>query len=225
MIARLSEAGGRVWRPPAAALAAWLAIYAAVMLWSGIEPKDRMTWYLEVAPAWIALVLMGVTLRRFPLTPLVYVLILMHCIILMIGGHYTYAEVPWFATLGDWLGWHRNNYDKLGHFAQGFVPALAAREVMIRTRAVARPWLWLMVVSFCLAVSAAYELIEWAVALVSGAAAEAFLGTQGYVWDTQTDMFMALVGAVSALFFMGGWHDTQLARYAGIRNPDNRAPI
>lgn len=213
------NSGHTVWRPPAAAVATWLAVFAAVMTWSAIAPKDRMTWVLEVVPAWIALALLALTLRRFPLTPLVYVLILLHCAILMVGGHYTYAEVPWFATLGDWLGWQRNNYDKLGHFAQGFVPALAAREVLIRFHAVARPWLAAMVVSFCLAVSAAYELIEWAVALVSGEAAEAFLGTQGFVWDTQTDMFMALVGAVCALLFMAGWHDRQLERYIGVANP------
>lgn len=204
------------WRPSPTAVAVWLTIFGGVMFWSGVAPKDRLTWYLEVAPAWIALIVMGLSWRRFPLTPLVYALILLHCIILMIGGHYTYAEVPWFATLGDWLGWQRNNYDKLGHFAQGFVPALVAREVMIRLRAVARPWLGLMVVCFCLAVSAAYELVEWAVALVSGEAADAFLGTQGFVWDTQTDMFAALVGALAAVCCMGGWHDRQLLRYLGV---------
>jgi len=216
----LSQA--RVWSPPKTALIVWLSVFACAMIWSGIAPKDRMTWYLEVAPAWVALLLLSVTFRRFPLTPLVYVLLLLHCLILMVGGHYTYAEVPWFATLGDWLGWHRNNYDKLGHFAQGFVPALVAREVMIRLRIVARPWLAPMVVCFCLAVSAAYELIEWIVALISGAAAEAFLGTQGDVWDTQTDMFMALVGATVALLFAANWHDRQLERYIGLAHEDSR---
>jgi putative membrane protein len=211
--AKSDRSTGPAWRPPLVASLVWVAVYVIVMVWSGIGPKDRFTWILEVSPAWIAALLLGLSLYRFPLTPLVYVLILIHCIILMVGGHYTYAEVPWFDTLSEQFGWQRNNYDKLGHFAQGFVPALAAREIMLRLRIVARPWLGVMVVCLCLAVSAGYELTEWAVAVLSKEAAEAFLGTQGYVWDTQTDMFMALLGAVAALALFGSWHDRQLEKY------------
>jgi len=193
--------------------AAWLAIYFGVLAWSAIDPKDGLTWFLEVFPALIALAVLAATRRRFPLTPLAYGLILVHAIILMVGGHYTYAEVP----LGDWmkalLATDRNDYDKLGHFAQGFVPAIVAREILIR-KAVIRGAAWrnFFIVCFCLAVSAFYELIEWWVALTSDQAAEAFLGTQGYVWDTQSDMATALLGAVAALALLGRWHDRQLRR-------------
>lgn len=190
--------------------ALWLCLYFTVLLWSAINPKDYPTWILEVAPALIALLLMGLTQRRFPLTRLAYILILIHSIILMIGGHYTYAEVPFF---GDLFGATRNNYDKLGHFAQGFVPALVARELLIRLKVInGRRWLQLVIICICLAVSAFYELIEWWVALLSGEAAEAFLGTQGYVWDTQSDMGWALIGAIFALLFLSRWHDRQLTR-------------
>jgi len=188
----------------------WLAIFFAVLVWSGYAPKDRLTWILEVAPAIVGFVVLAVTYRSFRLTPLLYWLILIHMIILMIGGHYTYAEVPFFDHL---FGSTRNNYDKLGHFAQGFVPALIAREVIIRLKIISkRGWMNFFILCFALALSAFYELIEWWVALVSGQAAEAFLGTQGYVWDTQSDMMFALIGAVTALLFVSGWHDRQLER-------------
>ncbi len=188
----------------------WLVIFFAVLVWSGYEPKDRLTWVLEVAPAIVGFVVLAVTYRSFRLTPLLYWLILIHMIILMIGGHYTYAEVPFFDHL---FGSTRNNYDKLGHFAQGFVPALIAREVIIRLKIIPkRGWMNFFILCFALALSAFYELIEWWVALVSGQAAEAFLGTQGYVWDTQSDMMFALIGAVTALLFVSGWHDRQLKR-------------
>lgn len=155
-------------------------------------------------------------LSAFSLTPLVYGLILVHAIILMVGGHYTYAEVPLFDTLGDRFGWQRNNYDKLGHLAQGFIPAIIAREVLIRRAVFARPrWLAFFVVCFCLALSAFYELIEWWVALLSAQAADAFLGTQGYVWDTQSDMAWALVGALAALVLLRPVHDRQLRALGG----------
>jgi putative membrane protein len=190
---------------------AWIVAFAAVLLWSGLEPKDRVTWMLEVAPAVAAAVILFATRRRFPLTRLAYVLILVHCIILMVGGHYTYAEVPagdWFRELFDPP---RNNYDKLGHFAQGFVPAIVAREVTIRLDVFnGAAWRNVFIVSFCLGVSAFYELVEWWVALLSDEAADAFLGTQGYVWDTQSDMFLALIGAVLALLLLGRLHDRQL---------------
>lgn len=154
------------------------------------------------------------TYKRFPLTPLLYILILIHCIILMVGGHYTYAEVPLFDYLRESLGFDRNNYDKLGHFAQGFVPAMIAREIVIR-REVIRGVAWqnFFIVCCCLAISAFYELIEWWVALLSEEAAESFLGTQGYFWDTQSDMGFALLGAISALLLMRRLHDSQLRRF------------
>jgi len=166
---------------------------------------------MEVIPALVGLVILVATRERFPLTSLCYFLILVHAIILMVGGHYTYAEVP----IGDWLqeftGGERNNYDKLGHLAQGFIPAIIAREVMIRNRVVAvRGWLGILVVSMVLAFSAFYELIEWWAALLSAEAAESFLGTQGYVWDTQSDMLWALCGAVLSLFLLSGLHDRQI---------------
>ena len=192
-------------------MAAWLTIFFLVLAWSGWNPHDYPTWWLEVTPALIALVVMAVTRRRFPLTTLAYLLILAHAIILMVGGHYTYAEVPAGDWVRDWLGGDRNNYDKLGHLAQGFVPAIVAREVFLRLGVIARHgWLSLITVSFCLAVSALYELIEWWVALISGEAADSFLGTQGYVWDTQSDMFLAMVGAILALLLLGRLHDRQI---------------
>jgi putative membrane protein len=193
----------------------WLVIFFAVLIWSVIRPYDLPTWILEVTPALIGLAVLGITRRRFPLTTLSYVLILIFSIILMVGGHYTYARVPLFDTFSTWFGWGRNNYDKLGHFAQGFVPAIIAREILLRLAVVnGRGWLNLFVLSLCLAISALYELVEWSVAMVSGEAAAAFLGTQGYVWDTQSDMAMALVGAIAALLLLGRVHDRQLARLA-----------
>ena len=194
--------------------AGWIAIFAGFLLWSGIEPKDMVTWMLEVVPAVVAAIILFATRNRFPLTRLAYVLILVHCIILMIGGHYTSAEVPagdWFSGLFDPP---RNNYDKLGHLAQGFIPAIVTREVTIRLGVFnGAAWRNFFIVCFCLAVSALYELIEWWVALLSDEAAESFLGTQGYVWDTQSDMFFALLGAVLALLLLGRLHDRQLAEY------------
>ena len=193
---------------------AWIAIFTSVLIWSGIGPHDYPTWLLEVAPAIIAAALLWFTRERFPLTKLAYILILIHCIILMIGGHYTYALVP----LGDWVreafDQTRNNYDKLGHFAQGFIPAIVAREILIRNRVVNYPgWRDFLIVCVVLAISALYELIEWWVALLSEEAADSFLGTQGYIWDTQSDMFFALVGAVLALVLLSRLHDRQLEPY------------
>lgn len=189
----------------------WIAIFVAVLAWSAVAPKDFLTWCLEVFPAVAGAAVLWFTRERFPLTPLVYVLILIHCVILMVGGHYTYAEVP----LGDWvrvaLDGTRNNYDKLGHLAQGFVPAMIARELVIRLDVFnSTRWRNFFIVSFCLGFSAFYELIEWWVALLSGEDAEAFLGTQGYVWDTQSDMGLALFGAIAALVLLGKLHDRQL---------------
>lgn len=194
----------------------WLALFFGVLLWSGIAPKDRFTWLLEVTPALIAVVLLAVTRRRFPLTPLAYALILLHAVVLMVGGHYTYAEVPLFDRLAEVFSWERNNYDKVGHFAQGFIPAIIAREVLVRLQVVrGRRWLAFLVVSICLAVSAVYELFEWGTAALTGEAAEAFLGTQGYAWDTQSDMLFALIGAAFALVLLSKVHDRQLAAMRG----------
>lgn len=196
----------------------WLLVFTAVLIWSAINPADYFTWLLEVLPAIIGLLVLLATRKSFPLTPLVYVLILVHCIILMVGGHYTYAEVPLFDWIRDSFGLARNNYDKLGHFAQGFIPAMVAREILVRKQVVlVRSWLAFLVVCFCLAFSAFYELIEWAVAVAAGGSSEAFLGTQGYVWDTQSDMGFALIGAVSALLLLGRLHDRQLRKAGYIR--------
>ena len=189
----------------------WLVVFFSVLVWSAIEPADRLTWWMEVIPALVGLVIMAFTRHRFPLTALVYSLILIHAIILMVGGHFTYAEVP----VGDWLrdltGGDRNNYDKLGHLAQGFIPAMITREIMIRNKVVAtKGWLTFLVLCVVLAFSAFYELIEWWAALVSSEAAESFLGTQGYVWDTQSDMLWALCGAILALLTLSKLHDRQI---------------
>lgn len=189
----------------------WLLAYFSVLVWSAIAPKDRFTWFLEVVPALIGLVLLVLTRQSFRLTPLLYVLLLIHCIVLMVGGHYTYAEVPLFDHLKHWLTLERNNYDKLAHFIQGFVPAILAREILIRKQVVSsNAWRNLFIVSICLAVSALYELIEWQVAVATGESAEAFLGTQGYMWDTQSDMALALIGAICALLTLSRWHNRQL---------------
>lgn len=191
---------------------AWLAVFLLVLGWSAYHPADGFTWLLEVIPALLGLAVLLYTRRSFPLTPLAYLLVLAHCIILMVGGHYTYAEVPLFDWLGELFGWSRNNYDKVGHLAQGFVPALLAREILLRKAVVTgRGWLNFLVVCFCLALSAVYEMLEWWVALLSEEAADAFLGTQGYVWDTQSDMGWALLGAVLSLLLLVRLHDRQLA--------------
>ena len=187
---------------------AWLSLFFGVLIWSGINPKDQFTWLLEVIPAVIGLALIASTYKYFKLTSLLYFFILVHCIVLMMGGHYTYAEVPLFDNL---FGSERNNYDKVGHFFQGFVPALLAREILLRKQVVnGRGWLTLFVISVSLAFSAFYELIEWWVAVLTGENAEAFLGTQGYVWDTQSDMALALFGAICSLLLLSKLHDTQL---------------
>lgn len=191
----------------------WLGIFFTALLWSGIDPKDYPTWMLEVAPAVIALIVLAKTREKFRLTDLAYNLILVHSLILMVGAHYTYAEVPLFDWLKDAFNLERNNYDKVGHLAQGFIPAIIAREVLIRNHVLLNlKWLNFFIVCICLAISAVYELIEWCVALLSSEAAEAFLGTQGYIWDTQSDMAFALLGAVLALALLSDLHDRHIAR-------------
>jgi putative membrane protein len=189
-----------------------LASLAAILLWSGIGPKERGTWWLEVAPVLIGIPILAATYLRFPLTRLAYVLIWLHAIILMVGGHYTYAEVPLFHWIRDVFGFARNHYDRVGHFAQGFVPAILAREVLLRTSPL-RPggWLFFLVCCVCLAISALYELVEWWAALLTAPeTGTAFLGTQGDVWDTQWDMFLALVGSVAAQATLSRLHQRQL---------------
>lgn len=184
-----------------------------VLALSAVAPHDYPTWVLEVLPIFVALPLLVLTGRSFPLTPLLYWLIFGHAVLLMVGGHYTYARVPAGFWVQDWFGFTRNHYDRLGHFMQGFEPAILAREILLRKQVVARGrWLVTFVISITLAFSAFYELIEWFVALVSAEAADSFLGTQGDVWDTQWDMFMCLVGSITALVVLPRWHDGQLAR-------------
>ena len=191
----------------------WLFIYFAVFIWSFLNPKDLFTWFLEVLPAIIALIVLVITYKNFRLTPLVYSLILIHCIILMVGGHYTYSEVPLFDFIKDILQQERNNYDKLGHLAQGFIPAMIAREIIIRKSIITiESWRNFFIICFCLAFSAFYELIEWWVAILSNEASNDFLGTQGYIWDTQSDMAWALFGAILALVFLRRYHDKQLKK-------------
>ncbi len=191
----------------------WLFIYFAVFIWSFINPKDLFTWFLEVLPAIIALIVLAITYKKFKLTPLVYSLILIHCIILMVGGHYTYAQVPLFDFIRDFLQQDRNNFDKLGHFVQGFIPAIVAREIIIRKSIITiESWRNFFIICFCLAFSAFYELIEWWVAILLNEASSEFLGTQGYIWDTQSDMAWALFGAILALVFLRKYHDKQLKK-------------
>ncbi|MBA1444583.1 MAG: DUF2238 domain-containing protein [Chromatiales bacterium] len=192
-----------------------------ILILSGLDPvADRLTWLLETVPVMIGLVLLTMTWQRFPLTPLLYRLLALHAVILMIGGYYTYAEVPLFNTLRDSLDLSRNHYDRIGHLAQGFIPAILAREILLRRSPLqAGRWLAFMVISICLAFSAFYELIEWWVALASGEAAEAFLGTQGDPWDTQTDMFLALIGAIMALLLLQRVHDRALANLLSVNKP------
>jgi putative membrane protein len=191
--------------------ATWTLLFLAVFVWSAINPKDYPTWILEVAPAVIGFIILAVTRKFFPLTTLCYSLILLFCWILFVGGHYTYAEVPLFDTIKEVFNQSRNNFDKLGHFAQGFVPAIVCREIIIRLKIInGKFFTHFFTVCFCLALSAFYELLEWWTALLSEDAAEAFLGTQGYVWDTQSDMAWALLGAISALILLSNSHNKQI---------------
>lgn len=186
---------------------------AVLLAWSVWRPLDSWTWFMEVAPIFIAAPILFATRKRFPLTPLVAILIAVHASILIVGAHYTYAEVPAGYWVRDALHLARNPYDRLGHFAQGFVPALIAREILLRTSPLVRGgWLFFLVTCVCLAISAVYEFVEWWAALANGEAASAFLGTQGDVWDTQWDMFTALVGALCAQVLLARLHDSQLER-------------
>jgi putative membrane protein len=183
---------------------------------TALHPHDYPTWWMETAPIFIALPILIVTYKNYTLTPLLYRLLFLHAVILMVGGHYTYAEVPLGYWMQDWFGFARNNYDKIGHLAQGFIPAILFRELLLRSSPLKQgKLLFTLVVASCLAVSASYELIEWAAAVSMGQGADAFLGTQGDPWDTQTDMLMALIGAISAQVLLGRVQDSQLERNAG----------
>lgn len=195
---------------PAVLLASVLVIW----IWSGIGPQDtRLTWVLETFPVMVALPLLLLTYKKFPLTDLTYTLIAVHAVILMVGGHYSYAKVPLGFWMEAWFGWTRNNYDKIGHFMQGFGPAIYTREIMARTSPLkGGKWLAVVSVAIPLAFSAIYEIIEWLASLSNPTDTEAFLGTQGYIWDTQTDMFWCLIGSVIALMLLSRLHDADLLR-------------
>lgn len=193
----------------------WLALVLVALAWSGINPADRATWWAEALPVMIGLPILIATFRRHPLTSLLYGLIAVHCVILIVGARYTYAEVPLGFWMQDWFGFDRNHYDRIGHFAQGFVPAILAREVLLRATPLRRGgWLFYLVLCVCLSFSAFYELIEWVAAETAGQGAEAFLGTQGDEWDAQKDMLLALIGAIAAQLLLARVHDRQLAHVA-----------
>ena len=188
-------------------------ILMLILIISGIHPFDRGTWLMEVLPVLIIVPLLIYTYKTFPLTSLLYSLIFLHAIVLIVGGAYTYARVPLGFEIAQWFSLDRNPYDKIGHFMQGFVPAIAAREILIRHQILAKgKMLSFIVICIVLAISATYELIEWAAALALGQGAQEFLGTQGYEWDTQSDMFFALIGVITALLLLSKWHDRQIAK-------------
>jgi putative membrane protein len=190
-----------------------IILFLAVLIWSAINPHDYFTWFLEVLPALIGFLVLVMTFHRFRFTNLVYGLILVHCWILMVGGHYTYAEVPLFNWIKEVFELSRNNYDKVGHLAQGFIPAMITREILVRKQVVnSKKWLNVFVVSICMSISVAYEFIEWLVAVLTGDSADSFLGTQGYIWDTQSDMLYATIGAILALVTLSKVHDRIISK-------------
>ncbi|MBI5542066.1 MAG: DUF2238 domain-containing protein [Bacteroidia bacterium] len=191
-----------------------LVIFFVVLIWSAIKPKEYFTWFLEVFPALIGLIVLVFTFKKFRLTNFLYTIILIHCCILFVGGHYTYAEVPLFDWIKEVFHQSRNNYDKVGHFAQGFVPAFIIREIFIRKNILNnKNWLSFIIVSICMAISVAYEFIEWFVSIMTGDGGDAFLGTQGYVWDTQSDMLYATIGAIVGLIVLSKFHSKQIALF------------
>lgn len=194
------------------ALLALVVIWTLGLLISGRAPYERGTWLMEVMPCLVLMPILWATRKRFVFTPAVYGLLIVHGLILMVGGAYTYARVPLGFWMQDWFDWPRNNYDKIGHFAQGFVPAFVVRELLVRVyRLTVKHLIAVLTVSVCLAISALYELVEWWSALLLGSGADEFLGTQGYVWDTQSDMFLALIGSLCALLF-ARWHARAMRR-------------
>lgn len=194
----------------------FLGLSLVVLIWSGIKPHDYLTWMLEVTPAIIAFIILYLTYNRFRFSNLVYFLIMVHCMILMVGGHWTYAEVPLFNYFRD-IGWFaRNNYDKIGHFAQGFVPALVAREILLRKTPLQKGgWLNFLSVSVPVAFSALYEIVEWWVSVLTGSKGDSFLGTQGYIWDTQSDMLICTIGSIVAIILLSKLHDKSMKKLGG----------
>lgn len=196
----------------------YLIIFTIVLIWSGINPHDYFTWFLEVFPAILGVVILILTYKKFEFTSFAYFFILVHCCILFVGGHYTYAEVPLFDWIKEVFNQTRNNYDKVGHFAQGFIPAIIAREIIIRKQVInseiksSNKWTNFITVTICLSISAFYEFLEWFVAVYSGSSAEAFLGTQGYEWDTQSDMLYATIGAVIMILIFTKFHNKQIVK-------------
>jgi putative membrane protein len=206
-------------QPNRAILITLLAAFTIALLWSAIHPHDYFTWALETFPAIIGLIILLATYKKFPFTTLVYFLICAHCIILMVGGHYTYAEVPLFNWIRDHFHQSRNNYDKVGHFAQGFVPAMVAREILWRRRIVTRKgWLFFLCIAICGMITATYELLEWGVSEATGTAADAFLGTQGDPWDTQKDMMWCFIGAFTALLTLSRIHDRMMRAFTSAND-------
>ena len=190
-----------------------LVVYFATLIWSIINPKEGFTCFLEIIPAIIGLLILAFTFKKFRFSDITYFLILIHCIILFVGGHYTYAEVPLFDYFREIFHQSRNNYDKVGHFAQGLVPAMIIRELFIRKKVISNPIFFnFIIVAICLAISAAYEWLEWGVSLATGDGGDAFLGTQGYVWDTQSDMLFATIGAIVGLILFSKIQDKQLQK-------------
>ena len=190
-----------------------LILFFAILIWSVVNHFDYFTWFLEAIPAIIAVAILALTYKKFRFANMTYIFIFIHCCILLVGAKYTYAEVPLFNNIQEYFGHVRNNYDKLGHFAQGFIPALVARELLIRLNVLNRKsWLAFIVVSVCLSISALYELFEWFVAVITGQSAEDFLGTQGYEWDAQSDMLFATAGAICMLLFLSKIHDKSIKK-------------
>ena len=192
-------------------LIAYIILFFAVFTWSLINPHDYFTWFLEAAPAILFFLIFSLTYKKFKFSIFVYSFVLLHCFVLLIGAKYTYAEVPLFNYFKEVFGFERNNYDKVGHFMQGFVPAFIARELLVRLKVVnGKNWLKYIVVSICLAISAFYEFVEWGVSIATGESADSFLGTQGYVWDTQSDMLYATLGAIIAVSVFSRLHDMSM---------------
>ncbi|MFY8097988.1 MAG: DUF2238 domain-containing protein [Flavobacterium sp.] len=186
----------------------YIVFFFVGLIVSGFQPKEYFTWFLEVVPALIGFLILFLTYKKFQFTNFTYFFILLHCYVLFLGGHYTYAEVPLFDWIKEIFHQSRNNYDKVGHFFQGFVPAMIVRELFLRKKVIANPSFFnFIIVSICLAISAAYEWIEWWVSICTGEGGDAFLGTQGYVWDTQSDMLLATIGAISMLVFFSKSQD------------------
>jgi putative membrane protein len=190
-----------------------IIIFFIILIWSGINPKDYFTWFLEVIPGLLGFIILALTYKRFRFTNLLYTLMLIHCAVLFFGGKYTYAENPLFEYIKQIFDLQRNNYDKLGHFLQGFIPTMIAREILIRENIIAnKKWIPFFLLCIAMFISSIYELIEWMVAVLKGESADAFLGTQGYIWDTQSDMLFAFIGSIFAIIFLSKKHNELISK-------------